>query len=339
VRSRRFASAMRWFRGGAILLAFTALLVAPEVLNLFWVRVLSNVFLFAAVAQAFNLIAGYTGYPAFGNVVFFGIGAYGTAIAMTRYGASFALALLVGIGLCLVFVAVFGPPLLRLRGHYFAIATIGLNEAIHALATNLEITGAGMGLSVPLPPWEPRPTALFFYYLLLGLMALGFALTAWFAASRVGHACRAIRDNEGKAEALGLHTTAYKCGAWALSAVLTGAAGGIYVYWFSYIEPPAVFDLTIAVKAFVMFLLGGAGTLLGPIIGAFAVELTATLAWSHLLDFHTGLMGLIIMLVVLLMPRGLVPFVASRWQVLRRLVGIQTTCVDERGARDSKAAP
>ena len=330
---------MRWVRAAALLVAGAALVAAPEVLNLYWVRVLSNVFLFAAVAQGFNLIAGYTGYPAFGNVVFFGVGAYGTAIAMTRYGTSFALALAVGVALCLLFAALLGLPLLRLRGHYFAIATIGLNEAIHALATNLEITGAGMGLSVPLPPWEPHPTALFFYYLLLGLMALGLVLTAWFAASRVGHACRAIRDNEGKAEALGLHTTAYKCGAWALSAVLTGAAGGIYVYWFSYIEPPAVFDLTISVKAFVMFLLGGAGTLLGPIIGAFAVELTATLAWSHLLDFHTGLMGLIIMLVVLLMPRGLVPFVASRWRVVRGLMGIKQPSAGERRIGDGEAAP
>src|SRR6185436_347230 len=133
-------------------------------------------------------------------------------------------------------VLVIGPALLRLRGHYFAIATVGLNEMVKALVANLTpLTGGGMGLSIPLPPWDPPQSARVFYYLLLAVMLVGVLVTLWFRRSRLGLACRAIRDDEVKAEAMGLRTTAIKTVAWAISAILTGAVGAIYAYWFSYV--------------------------------------------------------------------------------------------------------
>ena len=289
------------------------LLVAPHALSLYWVRILSNIFMFAIIAQGINIIAGYTGYPAFGNVVFFGLGAYSTAIFMIRYQGSFFAGLLVGILVCGLCALIFGPPLLRLRGHYFAIATLGLNEAIKAINTNLtDFTGGGMGLSLPLPAGGPVESARLFYYLLFATMALGLATTYWFAGSRLGYTCQAIRDDEVKAEAMGLRTTWGKTLAWLIGAVLTGIAGSIYAYGFSYGGPPAVFDMTIAVKSFVIFLLGGAGTLFGPIIGAIFIELVATLTWSHFLNYHVGILGMIVILIVLFMPMGAVGFLRDR---------------------------
>lgn len=306
--------------GVLMALALLLLLSGPLFLNLYWMRLLSYAFMYAILAQAINVIAGYTGCPAFGNVVFFGLGAYGAAVTMVRYQCSFAAGMVVAVLVCLAFALVFGPPLLRLRGHYFAIATVGLNEAVKAIVNNLrDLTGGGMGLSLPLPPGGPATSALFFYYLLLGLMALSVLLTWWFSASRLGQACCAIRDDELKAASMGIRTARFKTAAWLISAAMTGAAGGVHAYWLSYIEPAAVFDMTIAVKAFAIFLLGGAGTVLGPVVAALFLELVSTFTWSHLLSYHIGVMGLIVIGVVVFMPHGFAEFLRARVGTSARL--------------------
>jgi len=300
-----------------VLCGLALLLVAPLYANLYWLRILSMAMMFATLAQGINLIAGFAGYPAFGNVVFFGCGAYTTAIVMVKLGGPFWLGIVLAALVSLAIVLIIGPALLRLRGHYFAIATVGLNEMVKALVANLTpLTGGGMGLSIPLPPWDPSQTARVFYYLLLATMLVGVAVTLWFRRSRLGLACRAIRDDEVKAEAMGLRTTAIKTAAWAISAMLTGVVGAIYAYWFSYVEPPAVFDMLIAVKSFVIFLLGGAATVLGPVLGAFFVEYVSTTLWSHLLDYHLGALGIGVMLIALYMPNGFVAFLRSRAHTL-----------------------
>lgn len=315
------SSRMRfWIAATLLVAALLALLLAPYFVNLYWLRVLSTSLMFATLAQSINLIAGFTGYPAFGNVVFFGLGAYAAAMVMAKTGGGFGLGLVVAVLASLTVVLVVGPPLLRLRGHYFAIATVGLNEMTKAVVSNLEVTGGGMGLSVPLPPWEPQETARAFYYLLLAAMIVSVLIAAWFKVSRLGYACRAIRDDEVKAEAMGLRTTTIKTVAWALSAMLTGAIGAIYAYWFSYVDPPGAFDLLIAVKFFVIFLLGGAGTIFGPILAAFFVEYLSTALWSHLLDFHLGALGLGVMLIALYMPNGLSRFLRDRSRTFASLL-------------------
>jgi branched-chain amino acid transport system permease protein len=143
-----------------------------------------------------------------------------------------------------------------------------------------------------------------FYYLFLAAMIVSTWATWEFSRRRLGIACCAIRDNEEKAEAVGLHTTRYKTTAWMISATMTGAVGSVNAYWLTYIDPPSVFDMAISVKSFVIFLLGGAGTVLGPVAGAFVIELLHTFTWSKLLNWHTGAMGTIIILVVMLAPRG-----------------------------------
>lgn len=302
-------------------------------LNPYWLRVLSNIFMYAVLAQGINIMAGYTGYPAFGNVVFFGLSGYVTGVLMVKMNAPFALAMLGAVALCPLLVLAIGPPLLRIKGHYFAIATLGLNEAVREVVSNTTaLTGGGMGLSVPLPPWGPVTGAAIFYYLFLGAMLVATWVTWEFSRRRIGAACGAIRDNEEKAGAVGLHTTRYKTTAWMISSTMTGIVGSLNAYRLTYIDPPSVFDMAISVKSFVIFLLGGAGTVLGPVVGAFVVELLATYTWSKLLSWHQGALGALIILIVLLAPNGFrealrrVPSLASlRARILRKAVTVDTT--------------
>jgi branched-chain amino acid transport system permease protein len=296
----------------ASLVALGVLLMLPNFLGLYWVRVLTTAFMFATLAQAINLIAGYTGYPAFGNVVFFGLGAYATAIAMVRFELPFVVGLLCAVALSLLVAVTIGPALLRLRGHYFAVGTLGLNEATRAVVDNLQITGGGWGLSIPLHPGGVHASASLFYTLFL-FMAAGMLLLTWFIIrSPFGYACRAIRADEEAAASLGVATTRVKTLMWAISAMVTGLAGGTYAYWLSYIDPPSVFNMAIAIKFFVIMLLGGVGTLFGPVIGAIFLELVATATWTQLLDFHAGVLGLIVIGVVIFFPGGFVDFFRRR---------------------------
>jgi branched-chain amino acid transport system permease protein len=318
LRTQIPASRLVWIAGASIGLVVLALL--PHVVNLYWIRVLTNVFMFTVLAQSINIIAGFVGYPAFGNVVFFGLGAYGMGVMVVQFQASAVIGMLVGLLLCAAVVLIVGPPLLRLRGHYFAIATLGLNEAIKAVISNLtDLTGGGKGLSLPLPNATVQQSALQFYWMFLTLAGIGILVAVVLRSSRFGYACRAIRANEDGAESLGINTTYYKTAAWLISALLAGSGGALYAQWIAYIEPPAVFDMTIAVKAFVMFLLGGAGTIFGPAIGAALVELLTTITWSHLLSYHLGVLGIIIMAAAVLMPNGIQVFIRDRMAAISHL--------------------
>ncbi|MEW5910469.1 MAG: branched-chain amino acid ABC transporter permease, partial [Thermodesulfobacteriota bacterium] len=182
-----------------------------------------------------------------------------------------------------------------------------------AIADNLtELTGGGMGLSLPLPAGSVIANTKFFYFSMFATLILIIIATYLLSISRFGYACRSIRADEESAKSMGINTTKYKIMAWMVSSVFTGLAGGIYAYWMSYIEPGAVFDMTIAIKSFVMFLLGGAGTVMGPIAGAFLIELVSTMIWSRLLNLHTAALGLIIIAIVLFMPKGFAAFIQGR---------------------------
>jgi branched-chain amino acid transport system permease protein len=313
VEARRFAAivARQWTtreRILAVLLtaaACVALAVAaPAFLGLYWLRILTSIFMFAAFAQSINIMAGFVGYSAFGNVVFFGLGAYGTAVAMVKFHLPYPAALAAGLLPCVLLVLTVGPPVLRLRGHYFAIATLGLNETMKAIVVNLTgLTGGGMGLSLPIPNETVEISARNFYWMFLTLNVAAILVALLMRTTRFGYACRAILANEEAAESLGINTTFYKTAAWLVSARLAGLAGGIYALWVGYIDTPSVFDMTIAVKGFVMFLIGGGGTVLGPLIGAILVELATNLAWSNLLKYHLAVLGIIIMTAAVLIPR------------------------------------
>ena len=313
MRARRFAAtfARQWTareRKLAVLLtaaACVALAAAvPTFVGLYWLRILTSIFMFAAFTQSINIMAGFVGYSAFGNVVFFGLGAYGTAVAIVKFHWAYPAALAAGLAACTVLVLTVGPPVLRLRGHYFAIATLGLNETMKAIVVNLTgLTGGGMGLSLPIPNETVGISARNFYWMFLTLTVAASLVALLMRTTRFGYACRAILANEEGAESLGINTTFYKTAAWLVSALIAGLAGGIYALWVGYIDTPSVFDMTIAVKGFVMFLIGGGGTVLGPLIGAVLVELATNLTWSNLLKYHLAVLGIIIMTAAVLIPR------------------------------------
>ena len=281
-------------------------ILLPLLVQGYWIRVITSIFMYAIITGALNIIAGYAGYAAFGNIVFFGIGAYTTAMLMLRAGLPWWSGVIVGGVFAGIFAVLVGMPILRLRGHYFAIATLGINRAVEQIALDWgSFTGGGKGITLPLPKMEIQNFYALIYFIMFGLLLLTVASNFLIARGRLGYALRAIRDNEDAAEASGIFAPSCKIIAWAISAFLTGLSGGVFAYWFSFIEPATVFDIMIAVKAFVMMMLGGAGTVLGPVLGAFLIELISETVWGKFLTIHMLVLGIIVIGVVILIPRGM----------------------------------
>jgi len=301
-----------------VALAFLAVL--PFVAGNYWVRVVTGIFMFATLSQAWNVITGYTGYFAFGNVAFLGTGAYVTAVLVVRYSVPVPVAIVIGAVVAAVYAMLLGFPLLRITGHYFSIATIGVNLATREIAFNLpSITGGGMGITMPLMRVSIQTFYRYIYFGMLGLMLLCTAAVYLLMRSRTGFAFRAIGADESAARSMGINTTLYKVLAWGFSAFFFGLVGGLYAYWFSFIEPPMVFNPANAIKIVAMTYLGGIGTLPGPIIGAFILEIISETVWGRFLELHLAVLGLIIVFVTVFMPNGLLPLIRGE-SSLRALV-------------------
>jgi len=259
-----------------------------------------NALLLATLAQGWNVIGGFAGYPSFGNSVFFGLGTYGTAIAMARYQLPFGAGLVAGAALAVACAVLLGLPILRLRGPYFAIATLGLSAAMSAIFANLDVAGRNIGLILPLLRGD-----LLFYELSLGLLVLATATVAWVARSRFGAGLVAIRESEDAAQVMGVDTTRWKVSALALSAVFSALAGGIHAYWITFIDPASAFDPTLNVKMVIMTVFGGPGTVLGPVVGALALSAVSEVLASRLSTVAGAFYGLVVVLAVIAMPKGI----------------------------------
>jgi branched-chain amino acid transport system permease protein len=286
---------------------------APAVLSPFLVQFAINVFMLAVLAESWNIIGGFTGYASFGNVAFFGIGAYTTGVLLTRAGLPFAASLPIGGILAMAFAAVVGMPILRLKGHYFAIATLGVAETMREVVYNLEITGAGTGLVMPISR-SPHP----FFYLMLAILVGVTGVNWWLARSRFGYGLIAIREDEDAAAAMGINTPLYKTIAFALSGAFAGLAGGVFAYWITFIDPDAVFKVTMTIQMIIMAVFGGMGTVVGPLLGAVVLASTSELLSTQLVALAELFNGVIIVLVVLFMPRGLADVLGKRPFTLRQ---------------------
>jgi branched-chain amino acid transport system permease protein len=263
--------------------------------------------MFIVLAQGWNFIGGFTGYAAFGNVVFFGIGAYSAGIFIEQ-GRPFWLGLVAGVIGAGLFAFLLGLPVLRLRGHYFAIATLGIAEAMGEFVAAKDIGGPGGEVSLN-PPGGGLSVYTTFFYAFLAIAVLTLLATTWITRTRFGYALVAIRENEGAAEALGIATFWYKVAAFVVSALPTALAGGLWAYWSLGFEPSAeggALDASFSVAMVLMTLLGGAGTIVGPIIGAIIIEWLDTQSTILFTDIHGILFGLLIVLVTLFLPQGLV---------------------------------
>jgi branched-chain amino acid transport system permease protein len=285
---------------------FAAIALTPALGGTYVLRLGTLVLMYGVLAMSWNFIGGMAGYPSFASAAFFGLGAYTGAVAQ-KYGLPMGVAWTLAGLVPLVFAGLLGLALLRLRGHYFAIASLSVAEVLRELINSAtDLTGGGMGLNLPIPQMASvEAQAIFFFYAMFGLAALNFGVMFWTRHARLGFGLRCIQQNESAADMLGVNTTLFKTAAFALSAVFVGVAGAIYASWVHYIEPPDVFDVLISVKPIVMVLLGGAGSVFGPLIGAGLFLALEELVWRHYLEIHTGVLGLLIVLLVLFLPGGL----------------------------------
>ena len=302
-----------WIIGIIALIGF---IILPFVAEGYWIRVITSIFMYAIITAALNIIAGFAGYAAFGNIVFFGVGAYTTAMLMLRVGVYWWAGVIIGGFFAAIYATLLGIPILRLRGHYFAIATLGINRATEQIVLDWgSFTGGGKGITLPLPQMEIQTFSALIYFIMFGLLLFTVLVNYFIANSRLGYALRAIRENEDAAEASGIFAPRCKIIAWAISAFITGVTGGVFAYWFSFIEPATVFDIMIAVKAFVMMMLGGAGTVLGPVFGAFLIELISETIWGKFLTIHMLILGIIMVAIVIIIPRGILELFRKKFSL------------------------
>jgi branched-chain amino acid transport system permease protein len=301
----------------------------PLLTNKLWFRLATITAMFAVMATAWNIIGGLTGYAAFGNVAFFGIGAYTTGMLIAKARWPFLAALPLAPLAAAVFAVLIGLPLLRLRGHYFAVASLGVGVAVGELVQNLDyrgepLFGGASGLFMPILAVPNRD--LYFFYLMLAAVAISIAVTWAVLHSRFGYGLIAIRENEEAAAVIGVNTTAYKVTAFALAAALTGLAGGIFAQWNVFIDQENSFPIGYNVEMILMALLGGTGTVFGPAAGAVVLQLLIQFLSGSLpitLDLPfvpedampvlaQVVLGVLLAGVVIFAPRGVIDFFGGR---------------------------
>ncbi len=288
------------FLGGIVLLL--ALLI-PPLTNDYIVQVGTEMAMYAALAGGWNLIGGLTGYPSFGNVAFFGLSAMLAGALSVNGHWPYWLAAIVAVLGTGIFALLLGLPLLRLKGHYFSIATLALAQATLAVVTNLKFLGGGMGMSLPLIG-SPQ----IFYYIMLAIAVLSVLITYLLIHSEYGNTLLAIKSDEAAAQAIGINTVLAKSSAFALSALFGAMAGVVYAIWQSYIDPPTVFEPGITVLMLVMTMIGGAGTVAGPVIGAVLIGILTQMAMAVSQNASSLILGLGIIAVVLFLPNGIMGF-------------------------------
>ena len=300
---------------GLAALLLLGLLLYPLEGTGYGVRLMLQLFMWIALAQSWNLISGLTGYVSFGHVAFYGTGAYATGIVITKLGWPWLAAALLGGLMAAVVALVIGWPCLRLKGPYFAIAMLGLNEVLRVAASYFEgLTGGGLGLSLP-----TLHASVPIYYA-MGLTAAGVTLLAYvILTSRFGLRLMTIREDEVAAEAMGIDTFRYKLYAFLLSAVGPGIVGGLSARDQGYIEPISVFPLLMTITMIVMALLGGKGTIWGPVLGAVLLFAFQEVVWARFIYLHQLLFGAIIVTVVLVMPRGILGVLQQKYNLPRTI--------------------
>ncbi len=299
-------------------------------ITLLWVMIL--------FALTWDLMGGQMGYNSLGNITFFGIGMYTSAIVqvglyydVAEYTAHFGAVkvdftntqyytgIFVGMAAAAVvsmfFAAVLGRILFGLRGPYFAIGTLGVALAAGELIGAWDYVGGGGGISLPTHPGGADEGVRFFYYLCMLAAIATFAFLRWLYSTRFGIAANAIRDDEEKAEAMGIHTTRYKTIGWAISACFLGIVGAVFGNSIGFIEPVEVAFPTVTFGIFmvVMSLLGGKGTLWGPVLGATLFHILKEVTWTWFLGWQWVALGVLIIVNVVFFQQGILGWAQEKW--------------------------
>jgi branched-chain amino acid transport system permease protein len=281
---------------------------------------------YITLASNINLILGYAGYVNFGGIVFFGLGGYFTIYFISALGWNLLAASCVG-GIAVSALAfAFGLGILRLRGAYFALATIGVNEAVQAFVTNFGPWGGGTGIYLStelfLPLGGPAKALWIIYYALVGIMGLSLYLSYFIKISKFGLGLLAISGNEDAAAVLGVPTARYKAMVYCVSAFLPAIAGGLYFFKGAFIQPSDAFDLNLSTEAIVTVMLGGQGTVIGPALGAYLYEeLRGWLLTSDTFaNFQLVISGALLLVIVLFAPSGLMGWLYRQWPSLKKVL-------------------
>jgi branched-chain amino acid transport system permease protein len=302
---------------GCVLLLF---LLAPVLIrNEYYLHVLVGVIYSAYIASAWNIVSGYTGQLSLGHAALCGIGGYTSTLLFINVGLTPWVGMLIG-GLCAMAAGVFvGYPCFRLRGPYFALTTIAFAEILRIWVENteeflgIELRGA-QGIMVPLKaqsPWLFQFTSKVpYYYIAIIMLLVVMAVTFWMERSRMGFYLKAIRADQDAAEALGINSTRYLLSAMALSSFLTALGGSFYAQYFRYINPERNMGLDLSIEIALMGIVGGQGTILGPVLGAFlltpAGEITRGFLGGKFMGLHLVIYGLVLVLAVMFLPKGLI---------------------------------
>jgi branched-chain amino acid transport system permease protein len=284
--------------GVAAIVAVAVPLVGSDYIVSFSIQLL----IFLVLAYSWNWIGGYAGYTHFGQVGFFGIGAYVGSLLNSHYGVSWYGGAAVAAAAAALAALVLGGAMLRLKGPFFAIGMFGLARVLEAFALGFDsITGGGTGIYLQ-PISDLRPL----YYVVAAVALLMLILTWKLDNSRLGLKLLAIREDEGAAESLGIPATRLKIGTFVASAVAPGAMGSLYAVYLGFIDPPTAFASNIELTTIAMVLLGGMGTVLGPLVGALVLSGVNELLWANYPQIYLACAGVIVLLAVLFMPRGIV---------------------------------
>lgn len=282
-----------------------ALGLTPFVADNYVVKLATFLAMYGALALSWNFIGGYAGYPSFATAAFVGLGSYAGAL-LQNAGVPLVLAWVGASAIVAAFAALLGLAILRMKGHYFAIGSIALVEILSLVASSWAgLTGGGEGLNVRILPGGPDFVGRVFLYTMLAVMVAAFATTLIVDRSRLGFGLRCIQQNEDAADMVGVNVNAYKTAAFTLSAVFCGTVGAAYASWVAYIAPVDAFSILLTVKVPVMVLLGGPGTVLGPVVGSAAFVLLEETVWAQFLDWHQAILGVIIVLLIFFLPGGL----------------------------------
>lgn len=314
----------------SILLAGALLCVPLIIRSPYVLDVIISIFLYAFLNNAWNILGGYCGQVSVGHSAYFAIGAYTSTILFMNYGISPWIGMAAGALVAAALAVAMGYPSLRLKGPYFVFVTLGFAEIIRIIFTNWEKAGGAMGLLIPL-----RPSSLIefqftskapYYYLMLLICGAGFVLTYLIEKSRLGSYFIAIREDEDAAMALGINTAYYKTVAFVTSAMLMAIGGTFYAQYVLYIHPDTTSTLMMSCSFLVMTVIGGAGTVLGPLVGALLLvplgEYTRALLGGRLQGLHLMIYGAAMTIVVTLAPEGIVGLLSrlsSDYQMRRKI--------------------
>jgi ABC-type branched-subunit amino acid transport system ATPase component/ABC-type branched-subunit amino acid transport system permease subunit len=315
----------------ALALLVLALYPAVQPHDTYYQTVLFTTFMLGVQAVSWNIISGYAGYVSLGHSAFLGIGSYTAAIIALHTGVNPLWVAPLGGVVAVVLAILVGTVVLRTHGHAFVIITIALLLSAQIVATNWRsLTNGSDGITLPLPPWSRDIQNIPFYLIMLFLLALTVLFSALIRRTKFGTGLVAIREDEGKAAAIGVNTTRYKVTAYAASSFFIGVAGAVYAYFLTFLNPVGSFAILGSVTIVLAAMAGGRGTLYGPVVGAFIVGIGSEMATvyggssSRVLIF-----GLALTIIVLFLPDGLLPTFQKAW---RRYRPVDTEFTDQAGA-------